>query len=82
MDFSATPTKKPTFGNHRLRLGLPGYLIRFETLAFVPDRRVRSSEALSPPAVRLGLQDFTPTLDVPLRSPGPKSNSFPREPTR
>ena len=69
-----------TPSGHRLRLGLPGYLIRFETLAFVPHRRVRPPEALSLPAVRPGLQDFTPTPDVPLRSSGPKPHSFRRTP--
>ena len=72
----ATPSE------HRLRPGLPGYLIRFETLAFVPHRRVRPLEALSPPMVRLGLRDFTPTPDVPLESSGPKPDSFRWTPTR
>ena len=73
---SATPSE------HRLQLGLPGYLIRFVTLAFVPHRRVRFPEALSPPVVRPGLRDFTPTPDVPLRSSGPKPAGFCRPPTR
>ena len=72
----ATPSE------HRLRLGLPGYLIRFETLAFVPHCRIRPSEVLSPSVVRPGLRDFTPTPDVPLGSSGPKPNSFRRTPTR
>lgn len=42
-------------GPHRLQPGLPGYLIRFATLAFVPHRRSRSGKALSPPGVFSGL---------------------------
>ena len=71
-----------TPSGHRLRLGLPGYLIRFVTLAFVPHRRVRPPRALSPPAVRPGLQDFTPTPDVPPGSSGPKPAGFRRTPAR
>ena len=39
---------------HRLQLGLPGYLIRFATLAFVPHRRIRSSQTPSPQVVPQG----------------------------
>ncbi len=38
----------PTPSEYRLRLGLPGYLIRFVPLAFVPCRQVRSGETPSP----------------------------------
>ena len=65
-----------TPSGHRLQLGLPGYLILFAPLAFIPHRRTRSSQAPSPPVVRHGLKDFTPTHDVPLTSPGPKQGSF------
>ena len=61
-----------TPSSHRLRLGLPGYLIRFVPLAFVPHRRTRSSWTPSPPVVPEGLQDFTPTPQVPPASPGPE----------
>ncbi len=60
----------PTPSEYRLRLGLPGYLIRFVPLAFVPCRQVRSGETPSPLVVLQGLQDFTPTPEVPLTSPG------------
>ena len=66
---------------HCLQPGLPGYLIRFETLAFVPHCRVRSLNVVSPLVVRPGLQDFTPTPDVPVESLGPKLCSFHRTPT-
>ncbi|RLU76198.1 hypothetical protein CTZ27_38640 [Streptomyces griseocarneus] len=62
---------------HRLRLGLPGYLIRFAPPAFVPHCRSRSGEAPSPQVVPRGLQDFTPTPEVPLTSPGSKITSIP-----
>jgi hypothetical protein len=66
-----------TPSEHRLRLGLPGYLIRFVPPAFVPHRRTRSGKTPSPLVVPQGLQDFTPTLVVPLTSPGPKFDSIP-----
>ena len=44
---------------HRLRLGLPGYLIPFATLAFVPQRQKRSSDALSPPVFPMISTHFT-----------------------
>src|SRR6056297_57287 len=71
----ATPSR------HCLRPGLPGYLILFETLAFVPHCRIRSRDVLSPSAVRPGLRDFTPTPDVPVAPSGPKPRSFYRAPT-
>jgi len=36
------------FSVQRLQLGLPGYLIRFAPLAFVPDCQTRSSKVPSP----------------------------------
>ena len=67
---------------HCLRPGLPGYLIRLETLAFVPHCRIRFLEVLSPSVVRAGLWDFTPTPNVPFEPSGPKLCSFRRTPTR
>ncbi len=40
------PKSLPT-STHRLQLGLPGYLIPFATLAFVPQRQLRPSVPLS-----------------------------------
>src|SRR2546427_10229895 len=57
------------------RSGLPGYLIPFAPQGFVPDRRIRSSRTPSPLVVLPGLQDFTPTPEVPPTSPSPKSCS-------
>ncbi len=50
---------------HRLRLGLPGYLIPFATLAFVPQRQLRPSVPLSPPAFLLISTHFTAPPEVP-----------------
>ena len=53
---------------HRLRLGLPGYLIPFAPLAFVPQRQKRSSEPLSPPVFLRISTHFTAPPSVPLTS--------------
>ncbi len=50
---------------HRLGLGLPGYLIPFAPLAFVPQRQKRSSAPLSPPAFLPISTHFTAPLEVP-----------------
>ena len=71
----------PTPSLQRLHPGLPGYLIPFAPQGFVPYRRTRSSQTPSPLVVLLGLQDFTPTPEVPLTSPGPKSSSLLRSRT-
>ncbi len=54
---SAPPELKvqETLSLHRLRLGLPGYLIRFAPLALVPHRRARSSWVPSLSVVLPGL---------------------------
>ena len=39
------PLNFSTTSGHRLQLGLPGYLIPFAPLAFVPHRQIRSSQA-------------------------------------
>ena len=51
---------------HRLRLGLPGYLIPFATLAFVPQRQRQPSEPLSPPVFLQISTHFTVPPGVPL----------------
>ncbi len=68
-----TGTKPPTPSAHRLRLGLPGYLILFAPPAFVPQRQYRSSEPPSPPAFLLISTHFTATQEF--RSPLPYSSS-------
>ena len=51
---------------HRLRLGLPGYLIPFATLAFAPQRQKWTSEPLSPPVFLQISIHFTVPPGVPL----------------
>ena len=63
---------------HRLGLGLPGYLILFAPLAFVPQRQLRSSQ---PPSPRVFLQistHFTATPGILHPSPEFKPSSIGR----
>ena len=52
--FAAAPKDlgPPTPSNHRLRRGLPGYLILFAPHAFEPQRQLQTREPLSPPVFR------------------------------
>ena len=59
-----------TANMHRLRLGLPGYLILFAPHAFAPQRQYRASEPPSPLVFLRISTNFTSTLAVPLTSPG------------
>ncbi len=61
---------------HRLRRGLPGYLILFATHAFAPQRQYRSREPPSPPVFLPVSTHFTATLGIPLPPPGLKQSSF------
>ncbi len=56
---------------HRLRLGLPGYLIPFATLAFEPQRQL-SRKPPSPLVFFPISTHFTATLGIPLSSPALK----------
>ena len=60
---------EPTPSVHRLRLGLPGYLILFAPLAFAPQRQKWASEPLSPLVFLPISTDFTLTPGIPLASP-------------
>ena len=51
--------------SHRLGPGLPGYLIPFAPLAFVPQRQLFPSVALSPPVFLPISTHFTAPLAVP-----------------
>ncbi len=62
-----------TPSNHRLGLGLPGYLILFAPLAFVPQRQLWSSEPLSPQVFLLISTHFT--LHQEFHSPLPYSST-------
>ena len=66
----------PTPSNHRLRRGLPGYLILFAPHAFEPQRQLQSSKPPSPLVFLLISTHFTATLGIPLSSPALKKNSF------
>ena len=61
---------------HRLRPGLLGYLIPFATLAFVPQRQLRPSKALTPPMFLLISTHFTATPGIPFTSTAFKSASI------
>ncbi len=64
-----TPARKgsipPTPNTHRLQLGLPGYLIPFAPLAFVPQRQMLSRVSPSPQAFFSISTHFTATPRIP-----------------
>jgi hypothetical protein len=66
----------PTPSVHRLRPGLPGYLIPFAPLAFAPQRQWRASEPPSPPVFFLISTHSTATPGIPLTSLALKMGSF------
>ena len=66
----------PTPSIHRLRRGLPGYLILFAPHAFVPQCQFQSSKPPSPLMFLLISTHFTATLGIPLTSPALKKYSF------
>ncbi len=68
----------PTPSDHRLRLGLPGYLIPFAPLAFALQRQLPSRQPPSPRVFLLISTHFTATPGVPLPSPVLKSGSIER----
>ena len=66
----------PTPSVHRLRLGLPGYLILFAPHAFEPQRQLRSRKPPSPPVFLLISTHSTATLGILLSSPALQLSSF------
>ena len=66
----------PTPSIHRLRRGLPGYLILFAPHAFVPQCQFQSSKPPSPLMFLLISTHFTATLGIPLTSTSLKNHSF------
>ena len=66
----------PTPSIHRLRCGLPGYLILFAPHTFVPQRQLLSRKSPSPLVFLLISTHFTATLGIPLSSPTLKKISF------
>ena len=75
------PLWAPTPSIHRLRRGLPGYLILFAPHAFEPQRHCQSSKPPSPLVFLLISTHFTATLGIPLTSPEIKQSSFKSSPT-
>ncbi len=59
----------PTPSAHRLRLGLPGYLILFAPLAFAPERQYLARWAPSPLVFLPISMHFTATPGIPPSSP-------------
>ena len=74
------PYPPPTPSNHRLRRGLPGYLILFAPHAFEPQRQLQSSKPPSPLVFLLISTHFTATLGIPLTSPALQLYSFQSSP--
>ena len=66
----------PTPSIHRLRRGLPGYLILFAPHAFEPQRQLLSSRPPSPPVFLLISKHFTATPGIPPALPVLQKNSF------
>src|SRR6478735_6879401 len=63
---SRIPWKGPTTSTHRLRRGLPGYLILFAPHAFVPQRQLLPRDPPSPPVFLLISAHFTATPGIPV----------------
>ena len=66
---AGNPWEGPRPSAHRLQLGLPGYLILFATLAFVPQRQEEYRYLPSPLVFQLISTHFTATLTVPASLP-------------
>src|SRR3569832_954182 len=60
---------RPTSSAHRLRRGLPGYLILFAPHAVAPQRQSHASSPPSPPVFFPISTNFTSTLGIPRASP-------------
>ena len=71
-----TEGSPPTPSTHRLRRGLPGYLILFAPHAFAPQRQLRPSKSPSPLVFLPISTHFTATLGIPLTSSALKPTSL------
>jgi hypothetical protein len=75
---SAPRVLKPlTPSMHRLRRGLPGYLILFAPHAFAPQRQLQARKSPSPLVFLHISTHFTATRGIPLPSPALQPTSFP-----
>ncbi len=72
-----SPSEAPVPRAHRLRRGLPGYLILFATHAFASQRQNRPSDPLSPPVFRSISTHFTAPPNVPVASACLKGEGLP-----
>ena len=72
------PGKGLTPSTHRLRRGLPGYLILFAPHAFEPQRQLQAREPLSPPVFLHISTHFTATHGIPLSPSALKLKQFPK----
>ena len=63
---------------HRLRPGLPGYLIPFAPLAFVPQRQKRSSSVAFATGVPSDINAFHRSTGSSARPYLPRDQQFPR----
>ena len=66
----------PTPSSHRLRRGLPGYLILFAPHAFAPQRQFQSRKPPSPLVFLPISTHFTATPVIPLSSPALQPTSI------
>ncbi len=69
----------PTLSTHRLRRGLPGYLILFATHAFEPQRQLQARSSPSPLVFLHISTHFTATHGIPLSPSALKFDSFQSE---
>ena len=72
----ATEAETPTASIHRLRRGLPGYLILFAPHAFVHQRQLILSDLPSQLVFCVISKHFTATLHIPATSTSLKTNSI------
>ena len=70
----------PTSSTHRLRRGLPGYLILFAPHAFAPQRQFRTRSPPSPLVFFPISTNFTSTLGIPRPSSELKQTRIKRSP--
>ena len=71
-----TEDSSPTPSTHRLRRGLPGYLILFAPHAFEPQRQFQSRKPPSPLVFLPISTHFTATPVIPLSSPALQPTSI------
>ena len=72
----ATETCAPTASHHRLRRGLPGYLILFDPHAFVPQRQSRPRQMPPQSVFCVISMHFTATPHIPPAARALQHRSF------